>query len=258
MKKASLLSPLGQGWNASRLFRKHDLDQFGFNIGRIGSHIVPPHPGPTHEPERRFVTGSARPNALSMLETGAPPWFRGTNREPGRLVESLQERAASLELAGGATRGLPVTNRQHAAPAFRGTHRGFSRVVESLPPGEEVTVSVFPAVTMNRFAQSRVTILPLRWGEGRGEGEGSDRLFVLAKPIHGGSHSSDPERGLRNGERARPRVPCFAPSRNTSAGSPSAPSIGWTRAPSDRRGRRSEHARARVLLKTNCIIPSKP
>ena len=39
----------------------------------------------------------------------------------------VPQRAASLELAGGVTRELPVTNRQHAGWAFRGTNRGFSR-----------------------------------------------------------------------------------------------------------------------------------
>ena len=46
---------------------------------------------------------------------------------------SSPERAASLELAGGATRGLPVPNRQHVDPTFGGTHRDFLRAVESLP-----------------------------------------------------------------------------------------------------------------------------
>ena len=44
----------------------------------------------THEPERRFVTGLARPIAPSRLETGAPPRCRGTHRERS-FVDSLHE-----------------------------------------------------------------------------------------------------------------------------------------------------------------------
>ena len=58
--------------------------------GQIESHGRH-HPSPSfplHEPERRFVTGLARPHALSRLETGAPPRFNGTNRECS-FVDSL-------------------------------------------------------------------------------------------------------------------------------------------------------------------------
>ena len=43
---------------------------------------------PTQEPERRFVTGLARPPAPSRLETGAPSRFRGPHRERS-FVDSL-------------------------------------------------------------------------------------------------------------------------------------------------------------------------
>ena len=46
----------------------------------------------------------------------------------GALVLA-KERAASLELAVGATRELPVPNRQHAGSKFSGPQRGFSRAV---------------------------------------------------------------------------------------------------------------------------------
>ena len=72
------LSPLrGEGSSSRRVLRS-------------SVQVLPAAPGfpptphdilPLHEPERRFVTGLARPHAPSRLETGAPPRFRGTKRE---------------------------------------------------------------------------------------------------------------------------------------------------------------------------------
>ena len=53
--------------------------------------IIPP-----DKTERRFVTGFARPNALSRLETGAPPRFRGAHRKHS-FVESLPYPPPRLE-----------------------------------------------------------------------------------------------------------------------------------------------------------------
>ena len=72
------------------------------------------------------------------FDYGLDGWLYGANGDSGGNVRAvglvpLYERAASLELAVGATRELPVTNRQHAGLAFQGTNFGSLRTVGSLP-----------------------------------------------------------------------------------------------------------------------------
>ena len=109
---ASLSPPRGEGLRVRGGYTHNP------RLGNSRHHVPTPHPGPPHEPERRFVTGFARPNAPSRLETGAPPRFRGAKCEQS-FVDSLpvegrgrQSRAGSRFVPLNAPSVLPVCHRQ--------------------------------------------------------------------------------------------------------------------------------------------------